>query len=98
VDSLSDGYDTIVGERGSKLSGGQQQRIGIARALYNNPSVLVLDEATSNLDLRTEARVIEAVKQLKGKKTIIIISHRVSTLEYCDLLFEIKDGKIILSD
>jgi ATP-binding cassette, subfamily B, bacterial PglK len=98
VDSLSDGYDTIVGERGSKLSGGQQQRIGIARALYNNPSVLVLDEATSNLDLRTEARVIEAVKQLKGKKTIIIISHRASTLEYCDLLFEIKDGKIILSD
>lgn len=95
VDSLPDGLDTVVGERGIRISGGQRQRIGIARALYHNPSVLVLDEATSALDSETEASVMEAVYELKGNKTIIIIAHRLSTVSRCDLLFELKQGRLI---
>ena len=95
IKSLPDGLDTIVGERGVRLSGGQRQRIGIARALYHNPSVLVLDEATSSLDNKTEEDVMEAINALRGFKTIIIIAHRLSTVEYCDIIYKIEDGRII---
>lgn len=92
VESLEDGLDTVIGERGTRLSGGQRQRIGIARALYRNSEVLVLDEATSALDNDTEKAVMEAIEALSGSKTLIIIAHRLSTIENCDIVFEIKDG------
>jgi ABC-type bacteriocin/lantibiotic exporter with double-glycine peptidase domain len=78
-----------------RLSGGQRQRIGIARSLYHDPSVLILDEATSALDMQTEHGVMEAVRALKGKKMIIIVAHRLSTVESCDRLYEIEDGRLI---
>ena len=92
IDTLSEGLDTEIGERGMRLSGGQRQRIGIARALYSNPQVLVLDEATSALDNDTEKAVMEAIDSLAGTKTLIIIAHRLSTVENCDIKYEIKDG------
>lgn len=92
--SLPEGLNTNVGERGTRLSGGQKQRIGIARALYNDPSVLVLDEATSALDTNSELNIMESVTRLKGQKTIIIVAHRLSTLEHCDWIYRLKDGKI----
>ena len=95
VASLPDGLDTIVGERGVRLSGGQRQRIGIARALYNNPDVLVLDEATSSLDTETEHGVMQAVQALQGKKTVIIVAHRLSTVEYCDRLYRLENARIV---
>jgi ABC-type bacteriocin/lantibiotic exporter with double-glycine peptidase domain len=91
---LSGGYNTKVGERGICLSGGQRQRIGIARALYRNPSVLVMDEATSALDNQTEEIVMQALESLSGKKTIILIAHRLSTLKNCDVVFHMEDGEI----
>lgn len=94
VKTLSEGLDTFVGERGVKLSGGQRQRIGIARALYNNPSVLLLDEATSALDVQTEEKFIDTIKNLHGDKTIIIIAHRLSTVEHCDVIFKFNNGNI----
>lgn len=93
IESLSEGLDTEVGERGVRLSGGQRQRIGIARALYSNPQVLVLDEATSALDNDTEKAVMEAIDSLAGTKTLIIIAHRLSTVENCDIKYEVRDGK-----
>jgi ATP-binding cassette subfamily C protein len=84
IRSLPEGFDTVVGERGVRLSGGQRQRIGVARALYHGPAVLVLDEATSALDHETETAVMETITELKGKLTIIIIAHRLSTLEHCN--------------
>ena len=78
-----------------KLSGGQKQRIGIARALYTNPSILILDEATSSLDIFIEREIMNFVFSLKGKMTVIIVSHRLSTVEKCDYLYEFGDGKII---
>lgn len=95
VKNLPKGLDTIVGERGARISGGQRQRIGIARALYRNPEVLVFDEATSALDGNTEKEVMKAVDGLQGLKTIIIIAHRLSTIENCDVVYQIKDGKVI---
>ncbi len=92
VASLPDKLGTVVGERGVRLSGGQRQRIGIARALYHNPSVLVLDEATSSLDTPTEHGVMQAVQALQGSKTVIIVAHRLSTVEYCDRLYRIEDS------
>lgn len=95
IDSLPEGLDTQVGERGVRLSGGQLQRIGIARALYHNPPVLVLDEATSALDSNTEDGVMQAVNALHGNKTILIIAHRLSTVRQCDFLYSIEGGKIV---
>jgi ABC-type multidrug transport system fused ATPase/permease subunit len=92
--NLKDGLDTMVGERGVRLSGGQRQRIGIARALYHDPELIVLDEATSALDVETEASVIDAVTNLSGTKTIIIITHRISSLGICDRMFRIQDAGI----
>ncbi|MFZ9369911.1 MAG: ABC transporter ATP-binding protein, partial [Ilumatobacteraceae bacterium] len=94
VTTLPDGLETVVGERGVRLSGGQRQRIGIARALYHKPSVLVLDEATSSLDTPTEHGVMQAVQALQGSKTVIIVAHRLSTVEYCDRLYRIEDSRI----
>jgi ABC-type multidrug transport system fused ATPase/permease subunit len=95
VASLPEGLDTLVGERGVRLSGGQRQRIGIARALYHRPSVLVLDEATSSLDTETEHGVMQAVQALQGDKTVIIVAHRLSTVEYCDRLYRLDAGRIV---
>jgi len=95
IDELPEKYDTVIGERGIRLSGGQRQRIGIARALYNNPSVLIFDEATNSLDNVTEKVIIEALSKLKSKITIIIISHRMKTIENCNQIFLLDHGKII---
>ena len=95
VNSLQDGINSEVGERGSRISGGQRQRIGIARALYYNPELLVFDEATSALDNKTELEVMEVITSLKGSRTILIIAHRISTIENCDKVYEIKEGKIL---
>ncbi len=91
---LSEGLETVVGEKGIRLSGGQQQRIGIARALYRDPEILILDEATSSLDQSTEKKIIESIQLLKRKKTLIIITHRLSTVKNCDKIFFIDKGKI----
>lgn len=95
IKTLPDGYDTIVGERGVKLSGGQRQRIGIARALYHSPDVLIFDEATSALDMQTESAVIDAIKGLKSKMTIILIAHRLDTVKFCDRLIMLEKGTIV---
>lgn len=96
VEGLEKGLNTIAGERGARLSGGQRQRIGIARALYRDPDVLVLDEATSALDTDTETAVMEAIENLSGKKTIIIIAHRLTTIRNCDMVYEINNGTVSL--
>ena len=93
IKTLPEGLDTGIGERGIRLSGGQRQRIGIARALYNNPEVLILDEATSALDNDTEAAIMESINRLHGKKTLIIIAHRLQTIEKCDLVYRVENGK-----
>ena len=94
VRALPDGVNTGIGERGIRLSGGQRQRIGIARALYNDPEVLILDEATSALDNDTEAAIMESINRLHGKKTLVIIAHRLQTIEKCDMVFRVENGKI----
>ena len=94
VEELPEGLDTLIGERGVRFSGGQRQRIAIARALYTNPDILVLDEATSALDNETENAVMEAIERLQGKKTLIIIAHRLTTVRKCDILYEVRDGKV----
>ncbi len=93
INSLDKGVETKVGESGDRISGGQRQRIAIARALYSNPKILILDECTNSLDLETEKQIINEVNALKGKKTIIMITHRLSTLKNCDYIYEIdKEG------
>lgn len=94
VRTLPAGYDTMVGDRGTRLSGGQRQRIGIARALYRDPDVIVFDEATSALDTVTERAVMEAIARLGGLKTLIIVSHRLSTVQGCDRIFVMRNGKL----
>lgn len=94
VKNLPKGLDTELGERGLRLSGGQRQRIGIARALYPNPSVLFFDEATSALDNETEAAIMDSIHHLQGKKTIIMIAHRLTTIENCDVVYRVENGKI----
>jgi len=95
VDGLPNKTHTIVGERGVRVSGGQRQRIGIARALYHEPQVLVLDEATSSLDIETETEVMGAIRALQGFKTIFIVAHRLSTVQHCDRLYRIEDARIV---
>ncbi len=92
---LPEGYDTAIGERGVRLSGGQRQRIGIARALYRDPSVLVFDEATSALDNATESAVMEAVRNLANEKTILLVAHRLTTVELCDRIAVMHEGRIV---
>ena len=94
IKTLPEGLDTTIGDRGVRLSGGQRQRLGIARALYHNPEILVFDEATSALDNETEAAVMEAINSFHGKKTMVIIAHRLNTIEKCDLIYKVDEGKI----
>ena len=94
IEDSPKGYDSQVGERGARLSSGQRQRIGIARALYRNPKVLILDEATSALDYETESAVMDAVMRLSHKLTIIMIAHRLHTIKSCEFVFEVRDGKL----
>lgn len=94
VRSLPEGLDTGIGERGIRLSGGQRQRISIARALYHDPEVLVLDEATSALDNDTEKAIMDSINKLHGKKTLIIIAHRLQTIEQCDIVYRVENGKV----
>ncbi len=98
VEGLPDGLDTKIGERGVRISGGQRQRIGIARALYHNPEILVLDEATSALDTDTETAIMEAINHFHGKKTMLIIAHRLRTIENCDLIYRVENGKILRNE
>lgn len=95
IDQLPDGFDTMVGERGVKLSGGQKQRLGIARALYHNPDVLVFDEATSALDGMTEDAVMQAVQSLSSERTMILIAHRLRTIQACDRILMLDAGRVV---
>lgn len=95
VESIPEGIYSHIGEQGIRLSGGQRQRIGIARALYRNPDVLFFDEATSALDNDTESAIMESIENLKGKKTLIIIAHRLTTIANCDVIYKVEEGKII---
>lgn len=95
IEELPNGLDTILGERGIRFSGGQKQRVAIARALYNDPDILILDEATAALDNNTENAVMEAIDALHGYKTLIIIAHRLTTIRNCDEIYEIGDGKAV---
>ncbi len=95
VRSLPEGLDTGIGERGIRLSGGQRQRIGIARALMEDPEVLVLDEATSALDNETEAAIMDSINRLHGRKTLVIIAHRLQTIEKCDMVYRVQEGKAV---
>ncbi len=94
VKSLPEGVETGIGERGIRISGGQRQRISIARALYEDPEVLVLDEATSALDNETEAAIMDSINRLHGRKTLVIIAHRLQTIEKCDMVYRVAAGKI----
>ncbi|MCR5798938.1 MAG: ABC transporter ATP-binding protein/permease [Lachnospiraceae bacterium] len=96
VEEQPDGLDSMIGERGVRISGGQRQRLGIARALYHDPELLIFDEATSALDNDTETAIMEAIDALHGQKTLVIIAHRLRTIENCDLIYEVKDEKIRL--
>lgn len=95
IKTLPDGVYTGIGERGIRLSGGQRQRIGIARALYNDPEVLILDEATSALDNDTEAAIMDSINRLHGRKTLLIIAHRLQTIEKCDMVYRVENGSIV---
>ena len=97
VDTLPQGIETKLGERGVRLSGGQRQRVAIARAFYHGRNVLVMDEATSALDHETEFEIVEEIKRLKGKKTIIVIAHRLTTVQHCDRIYYLEKGKIVNS-
>ena len=91
---LPEGYQTVLGERGVRLSGGQQQRVCIARALYRKPEVLIFDEATSSLDTKSEKQIQQTIMRLKGSVTMILVAHRLSTVEGCDRLVWIEDGRV----
>jgi ABC-type multidrug transport system fused ATPase/permease subunit len=91
---LPQGYNTMLGDRGVRLSGGQRQRVGIARALYFDPEVLIFDEATSALDTLTERTVMEALDQLGGQKTIVMIAHRLGTVRTCDCIYLLEQGRV----
>jgi len=93
IEALPDGFDTHLGERGSQLSGGQRQRLSIARALAGKPELLILDEPTSALDVRSEALIRETLTNLRGRATVVVVAHRMSTLEICDRILVIEDGR-----
>lgn len=95
VEELPDGLDTTIGDRGVRISGGQRQRLGIARALYHNPEILVFDEATSALDGDTEKAVMDAVNSFHGRKTMVIIAHRLNTIAKCDVIYKVENEKIV---
>ena len=95
VEKLPDGLDTRIGERVIRLSGGQRQRIGIARALYPNPELLFFDEATSALDMETETAIMESINRLHGRKTLVIIAHRLATIAECDMVYRVENGRIV---
>jgi ABC-type bacteriocin/lantibiotic exporter with double-glycine peptidase domain len=97
IATLPAGLDSNLGERGAKISGGQRQRLGIARALFTKPKLLVLDEATSSLDGQTEADISDAIQGLKGSVTIVMIAHRLSTVRESDVIFYMRDGRIDMS-
>ena len=97
TEELDEGYDTVIGERGIRISGGQRQRLGLARALYHDPEILVLDEATSALDGATEADVIQALESSQVKKTVVIVAHRMQTVKKCDRIFVLRDGSVVSS-
>lgn len=94
VKGLPEGLDTEIGERGIRLSGGQKQRVGIARALFRNPEILFFDEATSSLDNDTEKSIMESIEHLKGQKTLVIIAHRLTTIENCDVVYRVENGAV----
>ena len=98
IKQLPEGMETIVGERGAMLSGGQIQRIGIARAIYHKSEVLIFDEATNSLDVDSEQKIIDEIVGLKDKKTIIMISHKMSVLKVCNKIYEVKDKKLVLKN
>ena len=94
VNSLANGIETEAGERGAKVSGGQLQRIGIARALYRNPEILIFDEATSSLDENTELKIMKTIEIIKKNKTVFFVSHRKLPMKYCNNVYELTKGKI----
>jgi ABC-type multidrug transport system fused ATPase/permease subunit len=96
-EELPNGYDTLLGERGVRLSGGERQRVGIARALYHDPELLIMDEATSALDNVTERAVMDAVDGLANRKTVILIAHRLTTVRRCDTIFLLERGRLVAS-
>ena len=95
ISELPDGVDTQLGEQGIRLSGGQRQRVALARAFYHQREVLVLDEATSALDTETEREIVDEIQRLKGNVTMIVIAHRLSTLQHCDRIYKLESGEII---
>ena len=95
VRELPEGLDERVGEQGVRLSGGERQRLGLAQAMYRDPSVIVFDEATSALDLDTEAAVLQSILQLRSTKTLIIVSHRLSAIEHCDRVYRVRDRMVL---
>jgi ABC-type multidrug transport system fused ATPase/permease subunit len=95
LDQLPDGFNTLIGERGVRLSGGQRQRVGIARAIYSSPSILILDEATSSLDSITERAVMDAIEQLRGDMTIIVVAHRLSTVMSSEEIYVFDSGSLV---
>ena len=95
VDKQKDGIETLIGDKGSKISGGELQRLGLARALYNKPQVLILDEFTSSLDFNTEKQILDEIEKLKNKITIILITHRESTLKICDKIIKLEKGSVV---
>ena len=98
LDILPGGIDTLIGERGIRLSGGQRQRVAIARALYNKPELIIFDEATSSLDSKSERAIQSTIGALKGSKTLIIVAHRLKTVENCDFLIWLEAGRMKMFD
>ena len=98
IKNLENGIETKIGEFGDRISGGQRQRIAIARALYNNPEVLILDEFTNSLDSETEEKIINELSSFKGKRTLIIIAHRLTTLKNCNHIYKLNNGSIQKED